>query len=162
MNTRNERVVRDKLAPIREIMDLFAAYCQKYYNTSSHITVDEQLFPFRGHAPFRVYMKLKPAKYGIKIWILADSTTSYCKNLQVYYLGKKDGKPEREQGKRVVLDMVNILGPGYGVTTDNFFISLDLAEELIERHLTLCGTLRKNKTFTPPEFLPSLQRPLFS
>ena len=161
MNTRNERVVRDKLAPICEIMDLFAAYCQKYYNTSSHVTVDEQLVPFRGHAPFRVYMKSKPAKYGIKIWILADSTTSYCKNLQVY-LGKKDGKPEREQGKRVVLDLVSILGPGYGVTTDNFFTSLDLAEELIERNLTLCGTLRKNKTFTPPEFLPSLQRPLFS
>jgi hypothetical protein len=81
-------------------------------------------------------------------------------NLQVY-LGKKDGKPEQEQGKRVVLDLVSILGPGDGVTTDNFFTSLDLAEELIERNLTLCGTLRKNKTLTPPEFLPSLQRPLF-
>jgi hypothetical protein len=133
----------------------------KVLNTSSHVTVDEQLFPFRGYAPFRVYMKSKPEKYGIKIWILADSTTSYCKNLQVY-LGKKDGKPEREQGKRVVLDLVSILGPGYRVTTDNFFTSLVLAEELIERNLDSCGTLQKNKIFTPPEFLPSLQCPLFS
>jgi hypothetical protein len=58
--------------------------------------------------------------------------------------------------------LVSILGPGYGVTTGNFFNSLDLAVELIERNLTLCGTLRKSKTFTPPEFLPSLQRLLFS
>jgi len=160
MDTRQERS-EDKLAPIREIVDMFTTNCQTKFNPGSHLTVDERLVPFRGHAPFRVYMKSKPAKYGMKIWVMADSETSYCKNLQVY-LGKVGGRPEREQGKRVVLDLVRILGPGYGITTDNFFTSMDLAEELIDRKLTICGTLRKNKTCIPHEFLPSKTRPLHS
>ncbi|KAJ8892981.1 hypothetical protein PR048_005562 [Dryococelus australis] len=50
-----------------------------------------------------MYRKTEPGKCGIKIWIMADSDTAYCKTLQVY-LRKKDGKAEKEQGKRVVLD----------------------------------------------------------
>lgn len=159
--SRERRVSSDKLAPIREINDLFVSYCQKYYNPGTHLTVDERLVPFRGHAPFRVYMKSKPAKYGLKIWVLADSNTAYCKNLQVY-TGKENGKPEKNQGKRVVHDLVGILGKGYGITTDNFFTSLELAEELLDKNLTLCGTLRKNKTFIPKEFLPAKNRTLYS
>lgn len=85
---------------------------------------------------------------------MADSETSYCKNFQIY-LGKTGGKPEQEQGKRVVIELVSILGPGYGITTDNFFTSLDLAEDLIDRNLTLCGIVRKNKTLILSEFMPS-------
>ena len=43
---------------------------------------------------------------------------------------------KKNQGKRVVIDLVDILQIGYWITTDNFFTSLDLAEELIDRKLT--------------------------
>lgn len=118
MHTREERK-KDKLAPIREIVELFTTNCQTHYNTGSHLTIDERLLPFRGNAPGRVYMKTKPGKYGMKIWIMTDSATSYCKNLQVY-LGKIGKRPEKQQGKRVVLDLVSILGAGYGITTTIF------------------------------------------
>ncbi|KAK9873454.1 hypothetical protein WA026_022685 [Henosepilachna vigintioctopunctata] len=32
---------------------------------------DEELVPFRGETPFRVYMKSKPDKFGLKMWTLA-------------------------------------------------------------------------------------------
>ncbi|CAB0033686.1 unnamed protein product, partial [Trichogramma brassicae] len=43
----------------------------------SQCTVDEQLLNFRGRCLFRVYMKDKPDKYGLKIISLNDSKTAY-------------------------------------------------------------------------------------
>ncbi|XP_031336270.1 piggyBac transposable element-derived protein 4-like [Photinus pyralis] len=106
-------------------------------------------------------MKSKRAKYGMKIWVLADVETAYCRNLQVY-LGKIGNTPERDQGKTVVLDLVSRLNPGHGITADNFLTSLELAKELVDKKLTLCGTLRRNKACIPREFLSSRDRPIQS
>ena len=38
------------------------------------------------------------------------------------------------------------------MTCDNWFTSIELAEKLWERNLTLVGTLKKNKPHIPPEF----------
>lgn len=98
--TRPERRASDKLAPIREIHDLFASNCKKAYTPNPDVCIDEQLVPFRGRCPFRVYMKSKPDKYGIKIWALCDSTNTYCWNLQVY-TGMTNNIPEKEQGNKL-------------------------------------------------------------
>ncbi|XP_050313063.1 uncharacterized protein LOC126748103 [Anthonomus grandis grandis] len=140
------RKINDKLAPIR-VFDLFVQNCIMAYSPGSHVTIDEQLGSFRGRCPFRIYMKSKPDKYGLKIWAMADSKNSYSINLQ---------------GERVVLDLVDPLGTVYGVTTDNFFTSLPLADKLAEKKLSLCGTLRKNKSYIPNELQPKLFRPEFS
>ncbi|KAG5883996.1 hypothetical protein JTB14_006657 [Gonioctena quinquepunctata] len=65
MATRAERRAVDKLAPIRCIFDMFVENFKRMMYSGSHMTVDEQLLRFRGRAPFRVYMKSKPDKYGI-------------------------------------------------------------------------------------------------
>ena len=70
LDTREERWQNDKLAPIRELWELFQDHCCKYYKPSAFLTIDEQLVPFRGRCPFCVYMKSKPDKYGIKIWVV--------------------------------------------------------------------------------------------
>ena len=152
--TRAERKSREKMAAFREIFTIFVRHCQDNYNPCSHLTSDEQLVPFRGRCPFSVYMKSKPAKYGIKIWIMSDTETAYAKNLQIY-LGKRGDKPEVNQGQRVVLDLVSCLDKGYGITVDNFFISLPLAKELLLRDFTLFGTLRKNKRDIPDILQPN-------
>ena len=52
------------------------------------------------------YMKSKPAKYGIKVWVAADVKTSFLYNLQVY-TGKLPGNtPEKNQGRWVVCDIL--------------------------------------------------------
>nr|XP_023018525.1 piggyBac transposable element-derived protein 1-like [Leptinotarsa decemlineata] len=106
-------------------------------------------------------MKSKPDKYGLKIWALADCSSAYTVNMQPY-LGKVGNKPEKGQGQRVVLDLVNHLSLGYGITTDNFFTSIELANMLLDKNLTLCGTLRKNETCIPKELLPARYKKYFS
>lgn len=80
-DNRETRNRHDKFAPIRQIWDIFMNNCIRYYQPSYKCTVDEQLLSFRGRCPFRIYIKSKPDKYGIKIVMLNDAETSYMVNL---------------------------------------------------------------------------------
>ncbi|XP_063049276.1 piggyBac transposable element-derived protein 4-like [Engraulis encrasicolus] len=150
--TRVARRENDKLAPIREVWDKWVENVPIVYNPGPEVTVDEQLVPFRGRCPFRQYMPIKPGKYGIKIWAACDSKTAYAWNMQIYTGKPASGVPEKNQGKRVVLDMTKGLR-GHNITCDIFFTSYDLAQELLKRKLTMVGTVRKNKPELPPALL---------
>lgn len=41
-----------------------------YYIPGEEVTVDEQLFPFRGRWGFFMYIPSKPARYRINIWCI--------------------------------------------------------------------------------------------
>ena len=78
------------------------------------------------------------------------------------YTGKAaSGGPEKNQGIRVVLDLTTGLS-GRNVTCDNFFTSYELEWRLLERNLTMVGTLRKNKAELPPALLESNGRQALS
>lgn len=152
----------DKLTPIRTFFELWLPTLQDAYLPYENITVDEQLLTFRGRCPFKQYIPSKPGRYGIKIWAACDSKTSYVYNCQVYS-GKTGDQRERNQGKRVVLEMVEGLEKsGRNVTTDNFFTSLELARELETKDLTLLGTIRKNKSELPQELVTPHGRQVYS
>lgn len=104
-------------------------------------------------------MSSKPDPFGIKIWVLCDVNTKYVWNMQVY-TGKIGSVPEKNQGKRV-LDLIDGLAEGRSVTTDNFFTSYGLSQELLKK-LSLVGTLRKNRSELPPISMPSKEREINS
>ena len=60
--TRQQRMKRDRLAPIRKLWDNFIEVCQRVYVPGPHLTIDEQLVPFRGRTSFKMYIPNKPAK----------------------------------------------------------------------------------------------------
>ena len=64
--TRPTRMQANKLAPIKDLWEMFLARLQIYYIPGGALTVDEQLITTRGRCKFRQYMPKKPAKYGIK------------------------------------------------------------------------------------------------
>ena len=79
-----EQPCRDRLYKFCVIFNLFKAKIGSAFEPYNHLTVDEQLYPFRGNFRSRQYMPNKPAKYGIKYWCLADVRTSYLCNVDVY------------------------------------------------------------------------------
>ena len=119
--------------------------------------VDEQLIGFRWRCSFRVYMKSKPDRYGIKIWANCENPLGYVWSSQMY-TGQISFAPEKKQGQRVVLDLVKGLGQGYGVACNNFFTSLELAKELTKQNKTLLGTMRQIRKEVPKIMLPSRSR----
>ena len=69
-NTRQARTEQDKAALIRDVWTMFNSNLSKMYEPTKNSTIDEQLYPYRGHTKFTQYIPSKPAKYGIKIgWI---------------------------------------------------------------------------------------------
>lgn len=147
-STRQERRRRDKLSAVRDIWEKWLEILPKLYYPCENVTVNEQLVAFRGRCPFKQYMPSKPSKYGIKIWTLCDSKTSYVIKAQIY-TGKDPGsKPEKNQGMRVVSDLTYELR-GHNITCDNFFTSYNLRQLLLNRNSTMLGTMRKNKPELP-------------
>ncbi|KRX59338.1 PiggyBac transposable element-derived protein 4 [Trichinella sp. T9] len=76
------------------------------YNPSENVTVDERLYFFKGRCQFRQYMPKKPAKYGIKFWVACCSKSSYAWKMQIYTGKASSETRKKNQGMRVVLDMV--------------------------------------------------------
>lgn len=74
---KSSRNSEDKFAPIRQIWEMLMNNFHRYYEPHLECTVDEQLLSFRGRCAFRMYIKSKPDKYGIKIITLNDAHTSY-------------------------------------------------------------------------------------
>jgi hypothetical protein len=162
----NEYRHEDKLIGIRYVVDHLADLFRSSYRLSGCCAVDEMLSPFYGRCPFRQYIKEKLSKFGIKLWILSDCETYYCGNFEVY-LGAKTvlGKKKREKGlgERVVKDLCNyIFDTGRNVTTDNYFTSISLAEDLLKHKLTLLGTMRINRVGIPRVMLPDQRRGVHS
>lgn len=153
ISTREQRKRLDKLAPIRDIFENFVKQCRENFRLGEQVTIDEMLESFRGRCEFRQYIRNKPAKYGLKIFAMVDSSCYYTSNLEVY-VGKQtdprfatDNRPQA-----VVLRLIKpISKTGRNVTMDNWFTSIPLAKELLNDHyLSMVGTMRKNKRELPP------------
>lgn len=153
--SRIERREISRFAPISEIWEEFIDVCRQSYKPSSYVTIDEQLVGFRGRCPFRMYLPSKPAKYGIKFILLCDASTKYLIDA-IPYVGKTTntfGSPLAEYC--VVALTKSIHGSNRNITMDNWFTSIPLAEKLLQNpyKLTVIGTLKKNKTEIPSQFI---------
>ena len=93
--TRLVRMATDRLAPIRDVLENVRERFKNSFNPHKFVTVDEHMCGFRGRCPFRQFIPTKPDRYGIKIFIIADSLNFYPINIEVY-TGKTafSNKPE--------------------------------------------------------------------
>lgn len=163
-NTRQDRRESDKLAPIRDLWEKFIGNCRKWYKPGSYITIDEQLVGFRGRCPFRMYIPNKPNKYGLKLVMMADSSTKYMCNAMPY-MGKNTNTGNEPLATYFVKELSKPYhGSKRNLTMDNWFTSVPLAEELLKPpyNLTLVGTLRSNKREIPKEMANTRTRPVGS
>ncbi|XP_044574588.1 piggyBac transposable element-derived protein 4-like [Cotesia glomerata] len=159
--TRIERKKTDKLAPIREIWDHFNKSCLKYYSSGVNVIIDEMIAAFRGRCSFKQYIPSKPDRYGLKIFGMVDTESFYTSNMELY-VGKQ--LSEEYQVSNKPFDVVqrvchSILNTGRNITMDNWFSSLPLVIDLLEKHkITVVATLRKNKPQIPPGFVTVKKR----
>jgi hypothetical protein len=111
---------------------------------------------------FEQYIPNKPSKYGIKVYVLADSKTFYLVSSKIY-MGAGTHAPGLPVATQAVLDLVpSVSGTSRNITTDNYYTSIPLAMELKSRKLTLVGTMKKNKACVPPSFLAKADEEQFN
>lgn len=73
----------DHLYKVRTIFDPIQQKCQTNFGPSKNLSVDEGMISFRDRLSFSQYMPAKPTKYGIKMWMAADSSNGYVLNFDV-------------------------------------------------------------------------------
>ncbi|XP_068235612.1 uncharacterized protein [Palaemon carinicauda] len=70
LQTRTHRILVDRLAPIRTLWHSFVDACKNIYVPGPHLIIDEQLVPFRGKTPLKMYILNKPAKTHGEFYIM--------------------------------------------------------------------------------------------
>ena len=149
-NTRDDHRETDALAPIRELWDTFIGNSQVSYTASDFLTIDEQLLGFREKFSARVYIKSKPAKYGIKIGTPNDAKTFHLYDAISYI-----GRVSTERGESVADYYVRnlcqtIYGTNRQITTDNWFTSVDICNRMKnEFNFTMLGGEAKGSEGKP-------------
>lgn len=160
---RRQRQVSDKMAAIREVWELFQSNLRKYYVPTERITVDEQLYGYRGYAPGRCYMKSKPAKYGVKFYWLCDAENGYALSGTIYSGKSSDGVREVGIAEKTVLNLSSFyFNSGRNVFIDRYFTSRSLCCNLLQNGLTMTGTISANRRDVPKEIKTAKQRSLYS
>ncbi|KAK3590559.1 hypothetical protein CHS0354_008489 [Potamilus streckersoni] len=153
----DKRISNDKLQKVRYLLDHLRRAFQSEYVPHKQVTVDEAMVPFKGRLSLKQYIKDKPVKFGIKIWVLADAVSSYCYNFDVY-VGKNAKIVNGNLGlsSKVVIALAKpIEMKGYEIYTNNFFTSPHLADYLYQRKTYLCGTVRTNRKDYPKALVQS-------
>ena len=73
---------RDKIQPF---LDKIIPNLQNLVTSQQTVSIDEAVIAFRGRVSFKQYIKDKPTCWGIKAYVLCESTSGYVYNILVYY-----------------------------------------------------------------------------
>ena len=117
-----------------------------------YVAIDERMVKSRHRSGFRQFIKDKPPKWGIKLWVLADSSNSYTVDFNIH-IGKAAGQTIGEHGLGydvVMRLMAPYFGKGYHLFVDNFYSTLTLFKHLYDQGVAATGTILPSRRSFPP------------
>ena len=149
VNDVNKENPNDKLTKIRTLNDYIRRKCMKLFQPYQNIAIDERMVKNKGRYGFRQYIRDKPTKWGMKLWVLADSKTGYTYTFDVY-LGKTNESSKFGLAYDVVMNLVKSLtNQGYHLFFDNFYTGVQLMKDLVSMGIRACGTMIVNRKGFP-------------
>ena len=134
----------NQLFKVHELLDLITPKFEQEYIPHKKVTIDEAMIPFKGWLSFKQYMKDKPVKWRIEVFVLSDVHNGYVYRLKVY-TGKNLDSSVSDVGlcTRVVLELMCGLENYHNeLFTNNYYTSPTLYMTLYNRGVNACGTVR--------------------
>lgn len=146
---------QDKLQKVNRLVDALIKSFNVAYIPGKDLSLDESLLLFRGRLSFRLFIKTKAAKYGIKFYELTTAD-GYVLNIMIYQ-GKDENsnEPGGKTQKIVETLMKPYLDKGHHLFMDNFYNSVTLSNYLLSKQTHVTGTLRADRKFNPKEVTQS-------
>lgn len=142
-----------KLFKIKAIIDYLQVKFMNVYVPGKNISVDESLMGWKGRLSWKQYIPSKRKRFGIKFFILCESSTGYVYNFLIYTGTDTNYGPkynEEPTAAKIVLALSDtLLNKGHCLFLDNFYTSLYLSEKLVRQKTDCIGTLRLNRKGTP-------------
>ncbi|GFN87961.1 PiggyBac transposable element-derived protein 4-like [Plakobranchus ocellatus] len=150
-SVRKGRPGYDPLFKVRPAIETVLNACQNYFAPGVSITTDEAMIAFQGRLSFKQYMQNKPNPWGIKIWCCCDRATGYLTDFFMY-TGKSDAPMQNGLGHHVVMTVGRrFLDKYHHFYFDNFFSSVRLVKDLLQRNTYSCSTVRTNRRHWPQD-----------
>jgi len=151
----------DRLWKIRNLFEILRTNFSKYYNPSEHLAVNEITVKFKGRTVFKPYIVQKHKHHGIKLYKLCDST-GYTYDMDVYEYVDKGGQRTAQRLTATHTTVTNLTrrieGDGYKLYMDSFFSSPDLFDDLAQRNIYCCGTIKLHRKGMPKDLKPKTLR----
>ena len=135
----------DRLRKIRSYLNMCKAALCQFGVFSKHLAIDEQMVPYFGKNSLKQYIRGKPVKFGMKLWVLASSD-GFPFDFEVY-TGKEGIAQKGLVGERVVMNFAEKIPNKrhHCLYTDNFFTSANLLSMTSSLELRHTGTVRQNR-----------------
>ncbi|XP_015369501.1 PREDICTED: piggyBac transposable element-derived protein 3-like [Diuraphis noxia] len=143
---------KDKFIKVRSLYTALQKKCN-CLPIERNLCVDEQMVPFKGQLSIKQYMKGKPIKWGVKVFLLCVKSGTIYNILpfQGYYELDQDLIKTVGSGASVVLYLTQNVKPNrYFLFLGNFFSSFGLFERLQQLQIYAAGTIRTNWFANPP------------
>ena len=98
------------------------------------------------------YMPKKPKKLGVKVWVLCESSSGCCLNMQICK-GKENNTAEVGLAHRIMTDLMkNFVNRNHHLYVDNFYALRKLLLDMKKDNTFCCGTIRLNCGSFPANF----------
>ena len=141
----------DKLRKVESFVNYFKTRCWELYQPRQNVSIDKRMVKSRHRSGIRQYIKDKPTKWGIKLWVLADSSNGYTIDFHIY-IGREAGRDVSAHGLGfdvVIKLMQPYLNQGYHLFLDNFYTSVHLFKTLFTQGVPATGTILENRRNFP-------------
>lgn len=110
-----------------------------------HLSVDEQMIPFKGRSVMKQHMPKKPHRWGYKMFVIAGGESGICYDFTLYT--GKSTNPRFGFCTDIVLDLCETVPRmmNHKIYTDNYFTTIRLQVELMKLGIFSVGTVRTNR-----------------
>jgi len=134
---------KQKIEKIEPIVLAIVTNSQLHYLPRRELSIDESMIAFNGRCNLKVYMPLKPVKYGLKVYMLCEAATGFVINWMLHT--GNISKSENGVTYKTVMSLVEgIEGEYYKIFMDRFYTSIPLLIDLKAKGIGACGTTMKN------------------
>ena len=141
----------NKLRKVEPFITHFKKKCSELYKPRQHVAIDERMVKSRHRSGFRQFIKDKPTKWGIKLWVLADSSNGYTVDFNIY-IGRAAGREVSANGLGydvVMRLMTPYFDKGYHLFVDNFYSTVILFRDLFDNGVLATGTILDSRRSFP-------------
>ena len=109
----------NRLWKIQPIISILQKMSRVLYSPHEQLSIDESMIGTKCRLSFIQYVKAKPIKWGVKVWVHSDSRKGYICAFEVY-----TGLHANGLAHGVVVSLLDeFFGKGYTLCTDNFYTS---------------------------------------
>lgn len=142
----------DRLWKVRSIYNSIRSRCLEL-PLETDLCIDEQMVPFKGQINIKQYIKNKPKKWGIKLFVLAGQSGQIY-DFIIYQGSTTEIEPELTalgSSAAVIMHLCQrIVSKNHRLYFDNYFSSYQLFQYLAMKSIFAVGTVRLNRFCNPP------------